>query len=176
MNRAETITAVIWLDQIAAKAKEEAAKLRADLSADARAEFEEQGTPPTWRVPDVATVSASVTHAGIVVGDERALARWVMSRYPTEVEEVVQVRSAWRTHLLAIAQPSGDVATLPNTGEVIPGLTVRAGGEFAGVTVRATPAAKAVYGEVAGVALRQLAATAGPSMPVVLAAELEAVQ
>jgi len=173
VTRTELTQAIIWLDQVAAKAKEESAKLRSDLAVDARAEFVEQGTAPTWRIPDVATITASVTHESVGVADDAAFVSWVAVRYPTEVETVTVVRPAWRAYLLTQAVVNGEVACLPDTGEVVPGLSVRAGGDFAGIAIRATAAAKAAFGAVAGEALRQMALVAGPAVPVVLA-ELEA--
>lgn len=178
MNRTELVQAVVWLDQIAAHAIAEGAKLREQLTADARAEYEEQGTAPTWRIPDVATVAAAVSHESVYVADETAFTRWVMSRYPTEIETVSKVRTAWladflRTVTVEHGTIDGQVAFDTSSGEWVSGLAVREGGRFAGVSIRATSEAKAAFGAVANHALRQLAATAGPAVPVVLA-ELEA--
>lgn len=170
MNRTETVQAIIWLDQLAAKVKAEAAKLREQIYADARAEYEEQGTAPTWRIPDVATVAASVSHESVSVDNSRALVAWVEQRYPTEVERVPTVRAAWLADFLLRAKPNGDVACDPDTGEIVPGLSVREGGHFAGVSIRATSDAKAVFGALADTALRRAVAEAGPAVPVVLAA------
>lgn len=168
MNRTQQTQAIIWLDQLAAKAKVESGKLRDQLSADARAELEEQGTAPTWRLPDVATISTAVSHESISVADEKAFTAWVEQRYPTEVETVKVIRPAWRTHLLATGVTEGEVVCLPD-GEVIPGLAVRPGGGFAGVTIRVAPAAKEVFAALAEHGLRELASTSGPHGAVVLA-------
>ena len=166
MNRTETVQAIVWLDQLAAQAKAESAKLRQDLAADARTEYEEQGTAPTWRIPDVATVAASVTHEAVTVTDDRVLTAWVGERYPTELLTVV--RPAWLADFLSRCQPSGDVACDPATGEVVPGLSVRPGGTFGGISVRVSAAAKEVFGALARHGLERLAVEAGPSRPVVL--------
>lgn len=168
MNRTELVQACIWLDQLAAQAKAERAKLAAQLSADARAEFEEQGTAPTWRIPDVAVVAASVSHEAAFVSDEKAFVEWMAKRFPSEVETVTRVRPAWQTAFLSGLQSAGEVACAPD-GEVVPGVSVRPGGEFAGVSIRATGAAKEVFGRLAEHGLRRLALEAGPSVPVVLA-------
>jgi hypothetical protein len=173
MNRTEVVRAVVWLDQLAARAKDESRKLREQLQADARAEWQEQGTAPTWRIPDVATVAASVTHESVVVEDMTALTRWMEQRYPTEVETVRSIRPAFLAGFLPRAKPAGDVVCDPETGEVIPGLGVREGGQFGGISVRVTAAAKEVFGALADHGLRELVAAAGPAVPVVLA-ELEA--
>lgn len=158
MNRTTAVQAIIWLDQLTAAAKVERAKLAADLAADARAELEEQGTAPTWRIPDVATVSSSVTHAAVFVENEAAFTAWVAKRYPTEVETVQRVRSAWLTGFLAKAPGAAGVVSDPETGEVVPGLGIRRGGDFAGISVRATTEAKSVFAAVAQQGLRELAA------------------
>lgn len=173
MNRTEQTQAVIWLDQIAAAAKAKAAGLRADLEADARAEYEAQGAAPTWRIPDVATVSASVSHETVAVRDEVAFLKWVGARYPGEVEEIVRVHPGWQSAFLANAAVSGEAAADPATGEVVPGLVVRPGGRFAGVSIRASHDARVAFAAVAQQALLELAASAGPNVPRVLA-ELEA--
>lgn len=169
MNRTQIVQAVVFLDQLAAHAKAEGAKLRDQLTADARAEYEEQGTAPTWRIPDVATVAASVTHESVSVADEEAFTAWVKSRYSTEVEMVAKIRAAWLALFLSNAKISGDYAVDPFSGEVVPGLAVREGGRFSGISVRATSEAKAVFAAVAEQSLKKLALDAGPAVPVVLA-------
>ena len=169
MNRTEITTAIIWLDQLAAAAKAEGAKLREMVYADARAEYEEQGTAPTWRIPDVATIAASVSHESVSVADDVTFTDWVLKRYPTEVETISRVRPAWLTQFLGACDTNGDAAVDSSSGEVVPGLGVREGGRFAGITIRPTADAKAVFAAVAQQSLTKLAAEAGPSVPVVLA-------
>jgi hypothetical protein len=171
MNRSDRVKAIVWLDQLVAAAAAESAKLRGELDQDARNEFEECGTAPTWRIPDVATISSSVTHESVNVTDPAAFAQWVSKRYPTEVE--LSVRAAWWKTFRTKVQPADDVVCDPETGEVVPGLGVREGGQFGGISVRVTAAAKEVFGALADHGLRELVAAAGPAVPVVLA-ELEA--
>ena len=171
MNRSDLIKAVIWLDQVASQAKSEAAKLRDELAADARAEFDEQGAAPTWRIPDLATVAASVSHESAYVEHEAEFTRWVAERYPHNIAQVV--RPAFAKVLLesaAIHYHGADlIAADPETGEVIPGVAVRPGGVFAGLSIRPTSAAREVFGALASHGLRELAAKASPAVPVVLA-------
>jgi hypothetical protein len=174
VNRSAVTQAVVWLDAIAAKAKAERDRLREQLDADAYAEFREQGTAPTWRIPDVATVSASVSKQSVSVADEVAFAEWVTERYPDAVETVTRVRDSWRQafldrHVEVAGEDMADTAT----GEVVPGVKVRPGGRFLGVSIRASAEAKQVFGLAAGEGLKHAAALAGPNVPVVLA-ELEA--
>lgn len=169
MNRTDAIKAIVWLDQLAAQAKAEAAKLRADLVADARAEFDEQGTAPTWRIPDVATVAASVSHETVYVADEAVFTKWAVERYPTEVETIRRIRESWRTRFLGEVIVEFEGLVDRSTGEVVPGLAVKAGGEFAGISIRPTSAAKEVFSALAEHGLRELVAKASPAVPVVLA-------
>ena len=169
MNRTDLIKAIVWLDQLVAQAKAESSKLRLELMADARAEFEEQGTAPTWRIPDLATVAAAVSHSTAYVADEPAFTAWVAKRYPTEIER--RVRPVFTELVLKSANVDGTLVSYED-GEVVPGLAVRPGGEFAGVSIRATREAKEVFSALASHGLRELAAHASPVVPVVLA-ELE---
>lgn len=176
MNRADVIRNIVWLDQLAAAAKAEAAKVRAMLHADARAEFEEHGAASTWRIPDIATVTSSVTHESVYVSDEKAFTAWVAERYPTEVEVIRRVRAAWQGGFLSQAIVGGLeelVVVDPDTGEVVPGLSVKTGGEFGGISIRPTTAVKEVLSALAQHGLRELAAGYAPGTAVVVA-ELEA--
>lgn len=175
MNRSDAVKAVIWLDQIAARAKAEAATIRATLDADAHAELAEHGTAPTWRLPDLATVALSVSHETAYVADEAEFVEWVGKQYPTEVQTVRRVRAAWQAEFLSsleFAAPiagDGVVALDPDTGWVVEGISMRPGGLPAGLTIRPTREAKQVYGAVAEQSLRRLALNAGPAVTVVLA-------
>ena len=170
MNRGDLVKQAIFWDQVAAAAKAEGAEIRAMLYADAKADFEEHGTAPTWRIPDLATVAAAVSHQSVYVADEPTFAAWVAKRYPTEIE--TRVRPAFVELVLKSANVDGTLVSYED-GEVVPGLAVRPGGEFAGVSIRATREAKEVFSALASHGLRELAAHASPVVPVVLA-ELEA--
>ena len=158
MNRSDTIARVVWLDQVAAAVKEARRALVDDLEADARADYEEQGTADTWRVKGVATVPWSTTNDAVVVDSEPRFVEWVQQRYPTEVEVII--RPAFRKLLLGeLIHVSGDVCHID--GEVVPGVGFKPGGEFIGVSVRATPEAKQAFGAVARATLLELAAKDG---------------
>lgn len=159
MNRTEVVTRIVFYDQVAAKAKEAAQALRETLALDARAEFEEQGTAPTWRIPDVATVATAVTHESAALVNERAFVAWVAQRFPTEVETIQRARPAWMAPYLSTLVASGEDAVDPATGEVVPGIAMRPGGNFAGVSIRPTAQGKAVIGAVAGAAFEQITGT-----------------
>lgn len=127
MNRADLIRAIAACE---AAAKE----FRAALGADALAEWTEQNTAPTWRLPGV-TVSCSVTHPSVQVVDEAKFLAWVRDRYPTEVETLVRVRSAWQGSFLEAVASRGD-PPCDGDGEVIPGLEYNGGGVFKSLSIR----------------------------------------
>lgn len=171
-NRTTKVTQVVFLERLAALALRDAKAVRAELALDAAAEYAEQGTAATWRIPDVATVSAGVTHEAAYVRDQAAWSAWVADRYPTEAERVTVVRPAWQSTYLSsvLTEPGPDgeyVAIDPRTGERLPGVGVRPGGEFNGLTIRVSAAAKEVFDALASdrLALLELEAT----KPVVLA-------
>lgn len=155
MNRADVVSRVVWLDQVIAAAKEARGALVADLEADAKAEYEEQQTASTWRIKGVATVPQSVTNDAVVVESEPRFVDWVAQRFPTEVDTII--RPAFRKLLLGeLIHVADGVCHID--GEVVPGVEFRAGGEFIGVSVRATPEAKQAFGAVARATLLELAA------------------
>lgn len=174
MNRSELVRAVVWLDQVAEMAKARSKEFRDQLAADARAEYVEQHTAPTWRLPDLATVAMSVSTERAEVTNDIAFMDWVTARYPGKVETVSRVHAGWMERFLKAApiHVDGDrmYATDPETGEVVPGVSVRPGGVPLGVSVRVTAAAKEVFSKLATHGLQRLALEAGPAVPTVLAA------
>ena len=152
MNRSDLVQRIIFLDQVEKQIKAESQALRSVLMLDAKAEYEEQGAAPTWRMPDLATVATAVTHTSVSVADEAAFRAWVAKRYPEEVYTVSRVREAWQAAFLGALSEDFD----PVTGEVIPGLRVKEGGEFSGISIRATAAAKELFGMLAANALGEL--------------------
>lgn len=158
MNRSDLVQRIILLDQIAEKVKQESQALRSVLMLDARAEFEEQGSAPTWRMPDLATVATAVTHGSVSVADEYTFRRWVAERHPDQLYVPTErVREAWQAEFLAKLTVADGVAS-DSEGEVIPGLRVKEGGEFSGISIRATAAAKELFGSIAAGALDRLTA------------------
>lgn len=145
MKRDERVREVLRLEGLAAAAYRRAAQHRAELDREARAELEREGTAPSWRLPDIGTVALPLSKEAAVVADVGDLAKWVAARYPTEVEQVRQVRPAFQTALLQRVVCTDDVVVDPETGEVIPGLAVRPGGVPKTLTITASRDAKAVF-------------------------------
>lgn len=133
MNRAQAVQAIAACDALAAE-------LRKALRADAQAEFEEQGTAPTWRLPGY-TVSTAVTHNSIEVVSEADWIRYVGANYRTEIEEILRVRPAFQMAFFAEVVERGD-PPCDKDGQVIPGLAFRPGGEFRSVSVLPMAATK----------------------------------
>lgn len=137
MNRAEQIQQILRLEGIATAARRLAEQHREALAEQARAELAEQGTAPTWRMPGLGVVTMPLSREAAVVADPAALLAWAAERYPTEVETIHQVRAAFQTTLLGRAVCDGDVVVDPATGEIVPGLAVRPGGQPRALTIRA---------------------------------------
>lgn len=137
MNRAQTARAIAACETMAKE-------LRKALTADAEAEYLEQGVIPTWRLPGI-TVAGSTTNPTVAIVNEVAFLAWVAERYPTEVERVVitRARPAWQSAFLSGVVARGEPAC-DEQGEEIPGLEWRAGGGFGGISLRADSATKAL--------------------------------
>ena len=149
MNRAEMTRRVLLLEAASARLEKLADALRADLNADAVAEYEEQGSAQTWRF-DIGTWSQPISKTAPTVHDAGLLAAWVKRRYPSEVVEIV--RPAFQKVLMARLVTAGEYVVDPGSGEVVPGLGVREGGRP--LTLRFKPNAGAL--DVADEAAREL--------------------
>lgn len=160
MNRAERLQALMRLEGLASAARELAAEHQIALNAEACAEYEKEGSAPTWRLPDLGTIILPVSKETPVVQDAAAFVGWCRERYPSEVETLAQIRPHFQAALLKRVQPLGEVVMDPSTGEAIPGLGVRAGGIPKALTIRADPTAEAVF---AAIGRRELADLLAPA-------------
>ncbi|HEY9415038.1 MAG TPA: hypothetical protein VIQ30_09795, partial [Pseudonocardia sp.] len=168
VNRFEKIRQVLLWEQVAAAARAKAAAHRDELTQDAQAEYAEQGTAPTWRLPDIGTVSLPVSKESIHVTDEAALVEWAKRDWPGEVVTVEKIRPAFlRVLLESVAVAAGEVAVDSGSGEIIPGLAVRAGGTPLGLSFRPSTAAKEVAAAGAAHLVESLEQSIG--QPIVLA-------
>lgn len=158
MNRAEMTRRVLLLEAAARQCKDRAAKVRADLDADAKAELEEQGTAPTWRL-DIGTWSLPVSKEAATITDGAVLVQWVKRRYPSEVVEVVN--PAFQSALLSRLSTAGEVVVDPATGEVVPGLGVRPGGVPQSLRFRPAGDAQAVADQAADAIVAEVFAGLG---------------
>lgn len=146
MNRFEHIRRVLVWESVAAAARAKAAGIRDQLTADARAEYEEQGTAPTWRLPDIGTVSLPVSKETVYVADERALLAWVKA-FPADdadvIETVERIKPWYVADLLRLVQVV-DGNVIDDLGTVVPGLAVRPGGTPGSLSFRPSTLAKEV--------------------------------
>lgn len=143
-TRADLTRGVLLYEQLAAAARERAGALRAQLAEQAMAEYTAQGMAPTWRMPDVGTVVLPVSSQQVIVADEDKLIAYLAFRTPEAVESILRVNPHHLVRILNSAVAAGDVACDPQTGETIPGLAVRAGGEAGTLTFRPSADAKTV--------------------------------
>lgn len=145
MNRTERLQEVLRLEGLAAAANARAKTYREELSLEARDELTREGSAPTWRIPDLATITLAVSKETPYVLDEHLLLQWCKQRYPEHVETIEQVKGAFRQRLLVDAIVSGDSVVDGGSGEVVPGLAVRPGGQPQSLTIRPSQAARVVY-------------------------------
>ncbi|WP_203832991.1 hypothetical protein, partial [Actinoplanes lobatus] len=154
--RADQVAEILRMEALATAAKDRAGSLRQQLADDARAELDQQGTAPSWRLPDLGTVALPLSKETAYISDIAALLAWCQQRYPGEVETIHQVRASFQAALLARTVPAGDVVVDPQTGEIVPGMSVRPGGVPGALTIRASREAKQVYAVVGAELLERL--------------------
>lgn len=173
MNKSQQVLSILRLEALAKRLNQEAASQRKALAELAEEEFK-SGTLPTWRMPDIGRVQASVTAWTPVVSDVVEFTKWVADRYPTEVEDIVRVRDAWLGSFLAgvVIDTVALAALDPATDEAVPGLTVRKGGQFKGVSIYADDSTKAAMAAIAEAELRDFLTHVAE--PVVLAEAVDA--
>jgi hypothetical protein len=143
MNRADMVRSIITWEQVSQEALRRAQDLRDQLAAMARAELENQGTAPTWRMPGLATVTLPVSKPSAAVENLPELTAWAASRMPHAVETITQIRPANLKALLAAVDLTGELPATED-GELIPGVVIRPGGIPKALTVR-TDKAGAVH-------------------------------
>lgn len=128
MNRADLTRQVLLFEQLAAAAKAKAAEARAELDQQAKTELETQGMAPTWRLPDVGTISLPVSQPSMYIADGNAFMDWLQRYQPAAVDHIRAVNPQWQAKLEKSFAIAGDVVVDPATGEVVPGYGVRQGG------------------------------------------------
>ncbi len=139
-RREDLVARALLLDQVAAAAREESQQLRARLQEQAHSEFAAGGGAPTWRLPDLATVTLPVSQTRVVVTDEAALTKYVAARYPHNVEP--RIRPAFMKPLLEqLVTRDGD-RVIDDEGTAVPGLAVQHGGQPGSISVRPNADAK----------------------------------
>lgn len=145
VSRLDRVREILRLEGLAAAASARAADVRSSLDAEARAEFSREGTAPSWRMTDIGNVVLPLSKEAVVVDGPGALLRWVKERHPEQIRTTEEIWPAFVTHLLASCTVAGDVAVDPKTGEAVPGLTVRKGGEPKTLSITAAKDVKATF-------------------------------
>lgn len=169
MSRLDDLRQVLWLEALASEALAEAGKRRAALQQEAEQDYRER-LSTKFEVRDVVVMTLPLSNRAVVVTDGSKFKSWVAANHPAEIEHVTQVRPAFQKNLLDnVADTDGEVAFMPGTGEVIPGLGVRAGGTPKAITIRPTQGVKEVLALSAAEGLRRIAVESGPNRPVVVA-------
>jgi hypothetical protein len=78
-----------------------------------------------------------------------ALLEWASERYPAEVEQITQLRPEFVSGLTSrVIVDDGQVIDT-TVGDVVPGFSVRPGGEPKSLSIRPTPGVKHVIRQVA---------------------------
>jgi hypothetical protein len=132
--------------------KAAAQALHEALNADARSEWEDNGSAPTWRLI-FATVSASLSHDRVVIEDRERFMAWMKGRYPTEVVEKCHLTTRsqeWLDRLLenmaGMVEPvpgkPGEYRVVDSEGSEVPGVTFAPGGAYQSVSVTPLPATR----------------------------------
>lgn len=145
MNRRERFSEVLRLEGRGAAARARAAALRSALEEEARTEYDRDGTAPTWRMRDLGTATLPISKETVMVVDPGALLKWCKERHPHQVHTVEEVYPSFQAVLAAHCVAAGDVAALPDTGEVVPGLAVRPGGQPGSLTLRPATGVRWLY-------------------------------
>lgn len=161
MNRADLTKQVLLFEQLAAAAKAKAAVARQQLDEQAKEELATQGMAPTWRLPDVGTITLPISQQSVYVADSAALVKWAAGISPSAVveETTVRMEPEWHRGLERNLIVDGDVVLWKPTGEVIPGYAVRHGGLPMALSIRPSNDAKALAREYAEGLLERFEAT-----------------
>jgi hypothetical protein len=136
VNRQDRVKEIARREALASAWVKSAKELRAEVEAEALAEYEENGNGVTWTMRDLGKVTLPLSTEAPVISDVEALTKWAKIRHPENVETVEQVRAAFQTWLLQNAEIVADGVVMdPETGEVIPGMAVREGGKPKALTI-----------------------------------------
>jgi hypothetical protein len=150
MNRTDRAREIARREALGAAWAASAKTLRQELAAEAVAEFEEHGNGVTWTMRDLGRITLPLTEEAAYITDIGHLLKWAKERHPENVETVEQVRAAFQSWLIGNATVAeGGVAVHPETGEVIPGMGVREGGQPKSLSITIARDAKALLASYA---------------------------
>jgi hypothetical protein len=157
VNEQDLTKEIARREALAAAWRDSAGQLRQELEQRALAEHQRHGGGFTLNFRDLGKVVLPVTTEAPVIADAEPLVKWVKARYPENVETAEQVRPAFQKWLVEnatvvdVGHPDDNrvavdrVVVDPQTGEVIPGMKVREGGQPRALTITVNRDAKALY-------------------------------
>lgn len=151
MNRAEMIDAAMYADAMSAAWAAKARQIRADLTEQAREEFEKDGVAPSWRT-GTATVPLALSSDTYRVTNQQAWLEWVHRNRPEELEEIVQVRPSFEKAYFGGLNGIDGVA-YNKDGEVHDFIQHVPGGEPKGISIRPKPGVREAFADIAAAAI-----------------------
>lgn len=143
MSIADETRRILILEAFAAEAKAAAAEGRARLAAQAREQLATEGVAPSWNLPQIAKVTLGVTTDSLIVDDETKFRTWVQIIAPEQIEHLPRVRPAYADQVLKTVTVDGEFLVWPETGEIVPGLKVRPGGQPKNLSIVPQPGIRA---------------------------------
>lgn len=152
---------VMRLEGLATAATAAARALRDELDTEARDEYARTAAAPTWRMSDLGTATLPITKEAVAVADINALLAWTRERHPEQIRTVEEVEPAFQSWLIANCVRADGAAVHPETGEVVPGLTVRPGGVPRSLSWRPEPATRVLFVQYGEALLAELLARGG---------------
>jgi hypothetical protein len=129
VNVAEETRRILILEAVADEARREAAEGRARLADRARRQLAEEHVAPSWNLPEIAKVTLGVSSPKIEIDDTTKLLAWVEARNPDGVIRVPTIRPEYLAQLLGEVIVDHGIVLWTQTGEVVPGLKLRPGGQ-----------------------------------------------
>lgn len=160
MTIKDDVRNILVLEAFAAEATRIAADRRAALNETARRHLEAEGVAPSWTLPGIAKVGLSFSKPATVVADAAKLTAWIIAKRPELTEQITRVRPAEQAAFIAGLDTQDGVPVDRETGEIVPGVEVRPGGQPKSLNVVPDAEVKATLsGQVA-----QMLATAHPAI------------
>jgi len=138
---------ILILEAFAAEAKAAAAEGRARLSAQAREQLATEGVAPSWNLPQIAKVTLGVTSDALEIDDADKFRAWVEIIAPEQIEHLPRVRPGYTDLVLKTVKVDGEFVVWPDTGETVPGLKVRIGGQPKNLSIVPQPGVRAYVNE-----------------------------
>lgn len=160
MTIKDDVRNILILEAFATEATRIAATKRIALNEQARQQLETEGVAPSWTLPGVAKVGLSFTKQAAAVTDMVKLTDWMVAKHHDLTETIVQIRPTQLTRFLAELSTEDGVPVDKETGEIVPGITIRPGGQPKSLSVIPDPGVKVTISDQ----VAQMLATAHPAV------------